>query len=140
MNEKMVTEAFSSGIWTRVVKGNTELFGLIHHSDKGSQYTADNFNALLASHGIQTSIGAVGDSYDNALAECINGSYKTELIKRQGPWKTFEQLEYETARWVDWFNSERISDYNNYLTPKEVERQWYSEGIDARKGFKRGKA
>ena len=94
----------------------------------------------MAEHGIQTSIGTVGDSYDNALAECINGSYKTELIKKQGLWKTFEQLEYETAKWVDWFNSKRISEYNNFLSPKEVEKLWYDDGIDIRKGYERGKA
>jgi putative transposase len=140
MNEQMVTAAFSRAMWTRAKEGHDGLAGAIHHSDKGSQYTADDFRALLEGHGIQASIGTVGDSYDNALAETINGAYKTELIKRQSPWKTFSQLEYETAKWVDWYNKERISQYNNFLSPTEIERLWYSDGVDARRGSKRGKA
>jgi len=85
-------------------------------------------------------MGPVGDSYDDALAEAINGAYKAELIKRQGPWKTFAQLEYETAKWVDWYNTKRISEYNGYKAPGEVERLWYSEGVDVRTGYKKGKA
>jgi putative transposase len=140
MDEAMVASAFGKAVWMRANEGHAALDDLVHHSDKGSQYTADNFNRLLRLHGIKTSMGSVGDSYDNALAETINGAYKTELIKKRGPWKTIEQLEYETAKWVDWFNNKRISEYNNYQSPKYIEQMWYSSGVDARKGSKKGKA
>ena len=82
MNEALVENAFKMALHTRVFEGNSDLKDAIHHNDKGSQYTAIGFAELLSSHGIRASIGSVGDSYDNALAESINGSYKTELTKR----------------------------------------------------------
>ena len=132
MNEKMVGRAFKMAVFTRLNDGMSDFSDLIHHNDKGSQYTADGFVELLALHGVRASIGSVGDSYDNALAESINGTYKTELIKKLGPWKDDGHLNLETARWVHWYNTKRISQRNNYKTPVEVERLWYSEGIDER--------
>jgi putative transposase len=134
MNEDMVAGAFRAAVHNRAREGNDDLSELIHHNDKGSQYTADDFLELLAAHGVSISIGSVGDSYDNALAESMNGLYKSELIKNRGPWKTFEQLNLWTARWVHWHNTGCISQYNNWNTPAEVEAMWYSDGIDARKG------
>jgi putative transposase len=132
MNNEMVARAFRRGVFTRVNEGMSDFSALIHHNDKGSQYTADDFVELLALHGVRASIGSVGDSYDNALAESINGTYKTELIKRFGPWKDDRHLNLETAKWVHWYNTKRISQRNNFKTPIEVERLWYSEGLDER--------
>ena len=100
----MVATAFRMGIFTRVNEGVADFSALIHHNDKGSQYTADDFVELLGLHGVRASIGSVGDSYDNALAESVNGTYKTELIKRFGPWKDDGHLKLETAKWVHWYN------------------------------------
>jgi putative transposase len=82
--------------------------GLIHHSDRGSQYVAIKYTERLAEAGIEPSVGSVGDSYDNALAETINGLYKAELIHRRGPWRSFETVELATLTWVDWFNNRRL--------------------------------
>jgi putative transposase len=135
MNEKLVAGAFRMAVFARAREGNDDFDGLIHHNDKGSQYTAGDFTELLALHGVRVSIGSVGDSYDNALAETIIGAYKAELIWNKGPWTTLEQLTLETARWVNWHNSEYICEYNNWNTPSEIEEMWYSDGVDARKGL-----
>ena len=82
--------------------------GLIHHSDKGSQYVSIRYSERLLQAGVEPSVGSTGDSYDNALAETINGLYKTELVRKKGPWKTIEALEWETLNWVHWFNQERL--------------------------------
>jgi putative transposase len=133
MNRDMVASAFGAAVFTRVKEGHDGLGSLIHHNDKGSQYTADDFVELLALHGVRASVGTVGDSYDNALAESVNGTYKTELIKRFGPWKDDGHLRLETARWVYWYNTKRISERNNYMTPAEIENSWYTKGVDLRK-------
>lgn len=82
--------------------------GLVHHSDRGSQYVSIKYTERLAEAGIEPSVGSVGDSYDNALAETINGLYKAEVIHRRGPWRSFEAVEYATLEWVDWFNHRRL--------------------------------
>jgi putative transposase len=133
MNEAMVKRAFNMAVWNRVHEGNSDLAGLIHHNDKGSQYTANGFVGLLALHGIRASIGSVGDSYDNALAESINGAYKAELIWKDGPWRSYEELNKQTAEWVYWYNNCRISEYNSYRSPSYIEEKWYSEKVDLRK-------
>jgi putative transposase len=79
--------------------------GLVHHSDRGSQYVSIKYTGRLAEAGIEPSVGSVGDSYDNALTETINGLYKAEVIHRRGPWRSFEAVEYATLEWVDWFNN-----------------------------------
>jgi putative transposase len=142
MNKKLVADAFKMAVFTRSSKGHTDMYDLIHHHDKGAQYTADDFFELLALHGIRASIGSVGDSYDNALAESINGSYKTELIHNpvKGPWKSLEQLEIETARWVYWHNTDNISEYNNWKSPAEIEEMLYTTGEDGRKCSQKRKA
>jgi putative transposase len=132
MNKQMVTTAFKRAVFTRVQEGATDFTDLIHHNDKGSQYTADNFVELLALHGVRASIGSAGDAYDNALAESIIGIFKTELIKRFGPWRDLGQLTLETARWVHWYNNQRISEHNDYKSPVEIERLWYTTGVDHR--------
>ena len=82
--------------------------GLVHHSDRGSQYLSIKYTERLAEAGIEPSVGSVGDSYDNALAETINGLYKAEVIHRRGPWRAFEAVEFATLEWVDWFNHRRL--------------------------------
>ena len=83
--------------------------GLVHHSDRGSQYVSIKYTERLAEAGVEPSVGSVGDSYDNALAETINGLYKAEVIHRRGPWRSFEAVEFATLEWVDWFNNRRLT-------------------------------
>ncbi len=100
--------------------------GLVHHSDRGSQYVSIKYTERLAEAGIEPSVGSVGDSYDNALAETINGLYKAELIHRRGPWKSFEAVEYATLQWVDWFNNRRLLEPIGNIPPAEAEEQYYA--------------
>lgn len=100
--------------------------GLIHHRDRGSQYVSIKYTERLAEAGIEPSVGSVGDSYDNALAETINGLYKAEVIHRRGPWRSFEAVEYATLEWVDWFNNRRLLEPIGNIPPAEVEDQYYA--------------
>jgi putative transposase len=99
--------------------------GVVHHSDRGTQYTSIRYTERLASAGVERSMGSVGDSYDNALAESINGLYKTELIWKRGPWKSIDAVEYATLNWVDWFNNRRLLQPLGYVPPAEFEAQYY---------------
>lgn len=94
---------------------------LVHHSDRGSQYLSIRYAERLSEAGIEPSVGSVGDSYDNALAETINGLYKAELVYKQGPWKTVEALEWETLSWVSWFNQQRLFEPIGNIPPAEFE-------------------
>ena len=98
---------------------------LIHHSDRGSQYVSLKYSTALADSGIRPSVGTVGDSYDNALAETINGHYKAELIHAQGPWTSVGEVELATLRWVHWWNTKRLHEALDYATPQEVETEYY---------------
>ena len=100
--------------------------GLVHHSDRGSQYVSIKYTERLAEAGIEPSVGSVGDSYDNALAETINGLYKAEVIHRRGPWRNFEAVEYATLEWVDWFNHRRLLEPIGNIPPAEAEDQYYA--------------
>jgi putative transposase len=100
--------------------------GLVHHSDRGSQYVSIKYTERLAEAGIEPSVGSVGDSYDNALAETINGLYKAEVIHRRGPWRSFEAVEYATLEWVDWFNHRRLLEPIGNIPPAEAEDQYYA--------------
>lgn len=100
--------------------------GLIHHSDRGSQYVSIKYTERLAEAGIEPSVGSVGDSYDNALAETINGLYKAEVIHRRGPWRSFEAVEYATLEWVDWFNNKRLLEPIGNIPPAEAEKNYYA--------------
>ena len=102
---------------------------LIHHSDRGSQYLAIRYAERLVEAGIDPSVGSVGDSYDNALAECIIGLFKTEVINHIGPWRSMGQLEWATLKWVDWFNNERLLEPIGYITPTEAEEAYYANLI-----------
>jgi len=104
--------------------------GLIHHSDRGSQYVSIRYSERLAEAGIEPSVGSVGDSYDNALAETINGLYKAEVIHRRGPWRSFEAVEYATLEWVDWFNHRRLLEPIGNIPPAEAEERYYAAIAD----------
>ena len=94
--------------------------GLVHHSDRGSQYLALRYTDRLAEAGVQPSVGSVGDSYDNALAETINGLFKAEVIHRRGPWRSMEAVEFATLEWVDWFNNRRpLEPIGTYPLPRQ---------------------
>lgn len=117
-------------IWERDRQGHPTSAGeLIHHSDAGSQYTAVKLTESLVLQGIQPSIGSVGDAYDNALMECINGLYKTECIRtqvfHQSPYRTIGDVDYATAGWVDWYNN-RLHSSIGMVPPTEHEQAYYA--------------
>jgi putative transposase len=99
--------------------------GLVHHSDRGVQYLSIHYTERLAEAGIESSVGSVGDSYDNALAESVIGLYKTEVIRRCGPWRNIDEVEYATLEWVDWFNNRRLLGPLGYVPPMEYEQVYY---------------
>ena len=100
--------------------------GLVHHSDRGSQYLSIKYTERLVEAGIKPSVGSVGDSYDNALAETINGLYKAEVIHRRGPWRSFEAVEFATLEWVNWFNHRRLLEPIGNIPPAEAEADYYA--------------
>ena len=102
-----------------------DLDQLVHHSDRGVQYVSIRYTDRLADAGIEPSVGSVGDSYDNALAETIFGLYKTEVIRRRGPWRNLEEVEYATLEWVDWFNHRRLFEPIGNIPPVEFEQLYY---------------
>ena len=99
--------------------------GLVHHSDRGVQYLSIRYTERLAEAGIEPSVGSVGDSYDNALAESVIGLFKTEVIRRRGPWRHLEAVEFATLEWVDWFNNRRLLEPIGYVPPVEFEKMYY---------------
>jgi putative transposase len=119
----LALDALEMAIWRR----QAQLDGLVHHSDRGSQYLAIRYTERLAETGAVTSVGSRGDSYDNALAETIIGLYKTELVRRRGPWKGIDDLEYATLEWVDWFNHRRLLEPIGYVPPAEFEAAFQRE-------------
>jgi putative transposase len=100
--------------------------GLIHHSDRGSQDVFIKYTERLAEAGVEPSVGSVGDSYDNALAETINGLNKAEVIHRRGPWRSSEAVEFATLEWVDWFNNRRLLEPIGNIPPAEAEQRYYA--------------
>jgi putative transposase len=125
MRTQMVLDALEMARWAR----GTRLDGLVAHSDAGSQFTSVRYGERLAELGAVPSIGSVGDSFDNALAETVNGLYKTELIRGpdQGPWKTIDDVELATLSWVHWYNSQRIHSYLDDVPPIEYEEAHYAQ-------------
>jgi transposase InsO family protein len=99
---------------------------LAHHSDRGSQYVSIRYTERLAEAGIEPSVGSVGDSYDNALAQTINGLYKAEVIHRRGPWRSFEAVEFATLEWGDWFNHRRLLEPIGNIPPAEAEARYHA--------------
>lgn len=116
----LALDALEMAIWAR-----DDLSELVHHSDRGVQYLAIRYSERLAEEHAVASVGSKGDSYDNALAETVNGLYKTELIRRSGPWRTVDHLEIETAKWVDWWNNRRLHTACGDLPPAEYEANYY---------------
>ena len=99
---------------------------MVHHSDRGVQYVSIKYSERLAAAGIEPSVGSVGDSYDNALAETVIGLFKTEVIHRRGPWRSFDAVEYATLEWVDWFNNRRLLEPIGNIPPAEAEANYYA--------------
>ena len=124
MTTGFVLDALNQAICQRAP---SEADKLIHHSDRGSQYLSIKYTERLAEAGIDTSVGSVGDSYDNALAESIIGLFKTEVINFLGPWKSVSQVEWETLKWVDWYNTERLHSAIGYVTPQEKEEAFFAD-------------
>jgi putative transposase len=118
----LVLDALEQALFSR-----TATVGLVHHSDRGSQYLSIRYTERLAAANIASSVGSVGDSYDNALAETIIGLFKTEVIRRCGPWKTIDQVEYATCEWVDWFNHRRLLQPIGDIPPAELEQTYYAQ-------------
>ena len=122
MKTDLVPDALEQALWSRTKTGE-----LIHHSDRGSQYLSIHYTERLAQAEIESSVGSVGDSYDNALAETINGLYKTEVIRKRGPWKYIDDFEYATLEWVDWFNNRRILEPIGHISPADYEQMYYQQ-------------
>ncbi len=118
----LALDALEMAIFSR---GDRALTGLIHHSDRGSQYLAIRYTERLDDAGVVNSVGSRGDSYDNALAETVNGLYKAELIGRRGPWRSVEQVELETAAWVHWWNTDRLHSACGDVPPAEFEAVYH---------------
>ena len=125
MTTQLVLDALEQAIWTRQREGH-DLSGLVHHSDRGSQYTSIALSERLDQAGIAASVGSVGSSYDNALAETINGLFKTELVKPRGPWTGVDAVEFATAEWVDGFNHRRLYEHCGDIPPAELEQAYYA--------------
>ena len=122
MTAELTLDALEQALWARKVKGN-----LIHHSDRGSQYLAIRYSERLIEAGIRASVGSIGDGYDNAMAETINGLFKAEVIYRLGPWRNLDAVEYATLEWVDWFNNRRLLEPIGNIPPAEFEKAYYDE-------------
>lgn len=127
MKTQLILDALEQALWAR---GKPK--GVVHHSDRGSQYVSIRYTERLSEAGFTASVGSVGDSYDNALAETINGLYKTEVIHKDGPWKGLEQVELATLNWVDWFNNKRLLSSIGDIPPAEYEENYYRQLSDDR--------
>ena len=125
MRTEMVLDALEMARWSR----GTRLEGLVCHSDAGSQFTSIRYGERLEEIGARPSIGSVADSYDNALAETINGLYKTELIRRQGPWRNVDEVELATLGWVHWFNTTRLHEALGDVPPAEFEADYRQQQL-----------
>ena len=124
MRTDFVLDALEQALYAR--RGDA-LTGLVHHSDRGTQYLSMRYTDRLAAAGIAPSVGSQGDAFDNALAESVIGLYKTEVIRRRGPWRTLEAVEFATLEWVDWFNMRRLLGPIGDVPPAEFEAQYYEQ-------------
>lgn len=111
----------------QALHARNNLKGLVHHSDRGTQYLSIRYSERLAECGIQASVGSTGDSYDNALAETFNGLYKTELVRRHGPWRNNGSVEFATLEWVDRFTNRRLLEPIGDIPPAEFEQEYYRQ-------------
>ena len=116
----LALDALEQAIWARA-----DTDGLVHHSDRGGQYLSIRYTERLTEAGMEPSVGTVGDSYDNALAESVIGLFKTEVIRRRGPWRGVEDVEFATLEWVAWFNRHRLLEPLGYVPPVEYEEHYY---------------
>lgn len=119
-----VLDALEQALYARKPVGPDRL---VHHSDRGVQYVSIRYTERLAEAGLEPSVGSVGDSYDNALAETINGLYKAEVIHRRPSWRTRDEVEWATLAWVDWFNNRRLLEPIGNIPPAEAEQAYYSQ-------------
>jgi putative transposase len=124
---RLVLDALQMALWRRDHDGHRPGPGLVHHSDAGSQYTSFAFTAHLLEAGLDASIGTVGDALDNALMESTIGLYKTELIKKDGPWKNLADVELATASYIQWFNTTRLHTAIGGIPPDEYEAAYYAQ-------------
>ena len=120
----MALDALEQALYERSVDPRD---GLVHHGDRGSQYLSIRYTERLAEAGIEQSVGSVGDSFDNALAESIIGLYKTEVIRPRGPWRGLEAVEFATLEWVDWLNHRRLLEGIGNRPPAEAEAAYYRQ-------------
>ena len=123
----LALDALEQAIWARRPDTADPDRGLVHHSDASSQYLSIRYSMRLAEAGISPSVGSVGDSYDNALAESVIGLYKTELIRQRGPWRDRDQVEYATLEYVDWFNHRRLLEPIGHIPPAEKEANYHRQ-------------
>ena len=128
LRSDFVLDALEQAIYTRC---DDTVGDLVHHSDRGSQYLSMRYTERLADAGIEPSVGSRGDSYDNALAESVIGLFKAEEIRRKGPWRTLEAVEFATLTWVDWFNHRRLFGPIGYIPPAEYEARYYEQAAVA---------
>jgi transposase InsO family protein len=129
LTAELALDALELAAWAR--RGQ-DLAGLVHHSDRGSQYLAVRYTERLVELGALASVGSVGDSYDNALAETVHGLYKAELIHPRGPWRSVTQVELATAGWVHWWNERRLHSTLGYVPPSEYEAAyWQRQAVAA---------
>jgi len=128
MRTDFVLDALEQAICAR---GSVLPAGLVHHSDQGTQYLSMRYTDRLAEGGIAPSVGSRGDAYDNALAESVIGLFKTEVIRRQGPWRSLDAVELATLAWVDWFNNRRLLEPIGYMPPAEYEALYYEQAAVA---------
>jgi putative transposase len=122
MQTDLLLDALEQALWSR-----SRAKGVVHHSDRGSQYLSIRYTERLRQAGAEPSVGSVGDSYDYSLAETIIGLYKTEVIHRRGPWRKLDDVEYATLEWVDWFNNRRLLESIGNLPPSEFELLYYRQ-------------
>ena len=122
MNTEFVLDALEQALHAR--RPDEEL---IHHSDRGVQYLSIRYTERLAEVGVEPSVGSIGDSYDNAMAESVIGLFKAEVIYARGPWRNFEIVEYATLEWVDWFNNRRLLEPIGHVPPTEFEEAYYRQ-------------
>lgn len=140
MRADLVTDTWNMAAWARGRAGVSDLEGLIHHTDAGSQYTSIAFTERLAALGIRASIGTVGDACGNALAESTIGLFKTELIRRRGPWRTLDDVEIATLERVDWFNNRRLHTELGDIPPAEHEAAYYGTTPSLRRSARHNRA
>jgi putative transposase len=128
MRTDLALDALEQAIYDRC---DDDTGDLVHHSDRGTQYLSIRYTERLADAGIELSVGSRGDAYDNALAETVIGLFKTEVIRRRGPWRSLEAVEFATLEWVDWFNHRRLLEPIGYLPPAEYEDRYYAKAAVA---------